>query len=299
MGYYFWRVTGDPLRMPYQVNRNTYAMAPYFIWQSSRPEPSYHHPLLRTFYTQWELSKFEKTQSLRGFLSSIVIKVYIVWLFYLGPLFLLTLLTAAAIGPYDLSWGQLDSSTRFLLIVGALSGAGLLPEVFFHSHYAAPMTCLIIALVLIAIRYLWNWQWRGERTGAAVVRAVTMVGIGLLVLRAAAKPLNLSVRPPLSVTWYAVDQQEPDRAPILAQLLAHTGPQLAIVRYTPAHNIHAEWVYNSYDIDSSKVVWARDMGPAQNEELIRYFKDRQVWMVEPDEAPARLTPYPEIGNPEK
>ena len=33
MGYYFWRVTGDPLLMPYQVDRQTYAMAPYFIWQ--------------------------------------------------------------------------------------------------------------------------------------------------------------------------------------------------------------------------------------------------------------------------
>ena len=36
MGYYFWRVTGDPFVMPYQVNRQTYAVAPYFIWQRPR-----------------------------------------------------------------------------------------------------------------------------------------------------------------------------------------------------------------------------------------------------------------------
>ncbi len=40
-GYYYHRVTGSALRMTYQVNRQTYAMAPYFLWQTPRPEPEY------------------------------------------------------------------------------------------------------------------------------------------------------------------------------------------------------------------------------------------------------------------
>ena len=43
MGYYYWRVTGTPFRMTYQVNRDTYATAPYFLWQSPKPEPAYNH----------------------------------------------------------------------------------------------------------------------------------------------------------------------------------------------------------------------------------------------------------------
>ena len=39
------------------------------------------------------------------------------------------------------------------------------------------------------------------------------------------------------------------------------------------------------------VVWARDMGVAKNQELIDYYKDRKVWLVEPDERPVRVTPY--------
>src|SRR6185312_13650984 len=34
MGYYDYRAFGSPLTLPYTVNRNTYAMAPYFVWQS-------------------------------------------------------------------------------------------------------------------------------------------------------------------------------------------------------------------------------------------------------------------------
>src|SRR3984957_13650971 len=54
MGYYFWRVTGHPLLMPYQVDRQTYAMAPYFIWQHSRPEPFYRPAVMRDFYQGWD-----------------------------------------------------------------------------------------------------------------------------------------------------------------------------------------------------------------------------------------------------
>jgi hypothetical protein len=64
-----------------------------------------------------------------------------------------------------------------------------------------------------------------------------------------------------------------------------------IVRYKPEHNPFDEWVYNQADIDNSKVVWARDMGD-QNNELIRYFSKRRVWLLEADENPVKLSFYP-------
>jgi len=50
-------------------------------------------------------------------------------------------------------------------------------------------------------------------------------------------------------------------------------------------------VYNPADIDGAKVLWARDMGPSQNKELIDYFRDRTVWLVEADDTPATVSPY--------
>ena len=37
VGYYNWRVTGDPLLLPQTLNRQTYAVAPYFAWETLQP----------------------------------------------------------------------------------------------------------------------------------------------------------------------------------------------------------------------------------------------------------------------
>jgi hypothetical protein len=69
-----------------------------------------------------------------------------------------------------------------------------------------------------------------------------------------------------------------------------------LVRYSAAHDPIQEWVYNKADIDASKLVWARDMTPEENRRLIDYFKDRHVWLLEPDCSPLQLRPYPETSQ---
>jgi hypothetical protein len=66
------------------------------------------------------------------------------------------------------------------------------------------------------------------------------------------------------------------------------GQHLVIVRYAPGHDPNLEWVYNAADIDHAKIVWARDMGQGDNLELLRYFSNRRVWIVEPDASPVRI-----------
>jgi hypothetical protein len=69
-----------------------------------------------------------------------------------------------------------------------------------------------------------------------------------------------------------------------------------MVRYSPDHNPIDEWVYNAPDIDDAKVIWAREMDAANNLELIHYYKDRNVWLLEPDANPAKLTVYPSLAQ---
>ncbi len=72
-----------------------------------------------------------------------------------------------------------------------------------------------------------------------------------------------------------------------------------MVRYDKDdHNIHDEWVYNGAEIDTAKVLWARELDPAQNAKLFAYFKDRKIWLVTPDTDNTYLEPYTPPGSPE-
>jgi hypothetical protein len=125
-----------------------------------------------------------------------------------------------------------------------------------------------------------------------------MVCLLMLVVRMGAKPLGLpEPRRWLAggspfATWCSLGPVNLERAAVLAQLERTPGSHLAIVRYGPHHPIDMhEWVYNEADINAAKVIWARDMAPAENKELIDYFHDRHVWLVDADATPPRVVPY--------
>ena len=62
-----------------------------------------------------------------------------------------------------------------------------------------------------------------------------------------------------------------ERASVIKELEDIGGRHLVFVRYSPDHNLHQEWVYNGADIDASKIVWARELSPEEDQKLISYF----------------------------
>jgi len=92
-------------------------------------------------------------------------------------------------------------------------------------------------------------------------------------------------------TWNAIDHGDPGgRAAVQQQLERAPGKHLVFVRYWPQHIFQREWVYNAADIDGARIVWARDLGAAEDEKLRHYYPDRTVWLLEPDARPPKLTP---------
>ena len=278
MGYYFWRVTGDPLVMPYQVDRQTYAMAPYFIWQHARPEPLYGHAVMRNFYQGWEYHDYLSGMTPLGYVRRWLYEIYALWKFYAGPALTIPLLAFGCIFR--------DRKMRLPLVVAGFVAAGTLLAVWTGAHYVAAATGLLFLLVVQCMRHLRVWCWAGKPVGAALVRAVPAICVAMICLRLCA----VATSAPIEQPWPRGNLK---RAAILHQL--ETGPDqhLIIVRYGPEHGSHIEWVYNRADIDGAKVVWARDMGEEQNQELLRYFSERRVWVLYADESPPRLEPYRE------
>jgi len=290
MGYYFWRTTGSPWETPHFLVARTYSGAPYFPWQALRPAPLYHHPVMRVYYREM-ISVYQKSRTVSGMVGIDLRVLIMLWEFYLGPALTLPLVVALATLPYGFSWRYVSGSTRFLLLVcGAVIAGSMLPIVFL-LHYEALITCAILAITLQAMRRL-----RSQPAGLFISRAVPVICLLILVLLASVKPLHMpKPRPWLqggAPVWYALAPTNLERAATLAELQQQPGRQLAIVRYGPHHDIgFHEWVYNEADIDRAEVVWARDMGPARNKELIDYFQDRHVWLVEADDDPPRVLPY--------
>ncbi len=273
-GYYYYRVTGNPLRMTYQVNRQTYSRAPYFLWQAPRPEPVYRHAIMRQFY-QREFSVYERSRTLAGFLRNLGEKIWSLWDFYLGPLLTIPLLA--------LPWIFRDRRMRFPLIACAVLFLGMLVETWTSPHYLAAGTGLLYLVLMQCLRHLRLWRWWGRAVGTALVRAIPVICCAMIVLRIAA----VAVRVPIEPTW---PRGNLERAAITRELQDLPGEHLVIVRYGPDHDLDREWVYNAAAIDESKIVWARDMGEMDNEELLQYFPNRHVWRLDADQPTPRLEP---------
>ncbi|MBV9343018.1 MAG: hypothetical protein JO159_19295, partial [Acidobacteria bacterium] len=294
MGYYFWRTTGSPFVSPYLVNARTYFPAPFFAWQVPRIAPVYHHAVMANFYRGWIMQQYEFARH-HPFLL-VLVRGIVTWFFFIGPLLTLPFLIICFVVPYGTSFRSLKYRTKFFLILsGAVLLAAMLP-IGFDPHYIAPATGAFYVLLVIAIETMRKWRPRNRPAGVRLVRAVPIIATLMLVLRAYLPSAATAEGPLHLATWYAPVVFNTYRAKILSQLGGIPGRHLVIVRYSPDHVTNNEWVYNAADIGNSKVVWARDMGEQKNSQLIAYFKDRKVWLIEPDMIPPTLFPY--TGNPD-
>ncbi len=221
---------------------------------------------------------------------SIIIKVLMLWFFFLGPLLTIPFLALGFVLPYGMSLKDLSKRTRFLLIVcGATLLAVLLP-VYANPHYAAPITTAIYALLMIAFQRIRHWRFRGKPSGIALIRATLGGAVALVLLREALPVFHLSlVNSNKPETWCSPWYQLLPRQAVEQKLQSEAGDHLVLVHYSPEHDPTEDWAWvnNAADIDRSKIVWAHDMG-LQNDELLRYFATRHVWLLEPDQNPIHL-----------
>lgn len=273
-GFYYYRVTGSPFVVAYQVNRSQYAMAPYFVWQHPRPEPAYHHAAMRDFY-RWELGEFERNRTFTGYVARGAEKVAAWWKFYLGPLLTVPLLA--------LPWVIQNRKMILPLVLCLAMAAAFAIQTWTFPHYFSPATGALYILLVQGLRYMQSWR-RRSGTGRAIVRAVPLLACAMILIRVVAAATHTPIEP----EW---PRGNLGRAAVLRQFRQVPGGQLVIVHYSDHHDVNQEWVWNAASIDDAKVVWARDMGENQNQELIHYFRDRRVWRINGDDPSPKPEPY--------
>ena len=275
-GCYYRRVTGSPFRMAYQVYSANYSRAPFFLWQAPGPELVFRHSVIRQF-SERELREYQDSRTVSGFFENTALRVWGLWGFYLGSILTIPLIAV----PHTLR----DRKMKFVLIASAVLLVGVLLETWTSPHYLAAGTAFFYIVVIQCMRHLRVWRHE-NKTGARLVGAVLICAFLMIVMRVTAVAAHVQIEP----AW---PRGNLERAAILHRLEKSSSNHLAIVAYGVNHDLNNEWVYNRADIDSARVVWARDMGDFKNEELRQYFSGSQVWRLFADESPPRLEAYKE------
>lgn len=278
MGYYNSRGTGSFFLMPYMVNERTYVSTPTLLWQSVRPPIHFANPQFNAFYNGWMHNLWLQGQSdtlkhAARHISSVITKfVY----FYMWPELCVPLVT--------LLWVLGDRRVRFLIIQTAFCFLAFLSVAWFQPHYAAPLAATFFALLVQAIRHLRRWKYGGRPVGIGLTRVIVLFAVILVPFHPHAATLGHIV--PSGIEYRAQFETQLDGTP---------GNHLVIVRYSPEHDVLVEWVYNRADIDRAKIVWAREIPGVDLSPLLNYFSGRNIWLVEPDASPPRITHY--LENP--
>jgi len=260
--WYNWRVTGNPLRLPYNEYIRQYAAAPAFVWQGPLRAPEYTDAVLRDAHLSFGID-YAEYSTLTGAVRKSYRKLARIATFYLGPFWPLILL----------AFPEFVRVRRFRLLLYslALCVSGILLTVGFQAHYAAPCTSVFVLLLVDTLRRTYR-QWRS--VGSILIIASPLAWIG-------AQTIGLyTPRPPNSLH---------QRPAVRGRIAAEPGRHVALVHYDPFHPLGQEWVYNEPAIDHSQVIWARDLGRERNRELMRYYSGRTFWLVEPDHPVPRIS----------
>jgi hypothetical protein len=272
LGYYNWRLTGNALLFPHVLNSRTYRTTGLFLWDHPKEPLEYHNQQFEDFYNGWEREDFKNTWVDVRKVSVEKLERSGSTYFWWGALLLLP----------GLPFVFFDRKMRLPILTFLLGTAGFLALIWSMSHYAAPLTCVVFLLLVQAIRHLRTIRISGRPMGLALSWAIVYL---------LANDVILSVPQHLCDQLQWTCKGDPSRAVILKELSNTPGKHLILVRYEPDHNLHDEWVYNGAEIDSAKVLWARDIDPVQNAKLFAYFKDRHIWFVNPDSDNTELVPY--------
>ena len=272
IGHYNSRLTGNAFLMPHALRTHTYHSSALFLWEESRPPLHYTNQQFEDFYNGWERENYRHTWNDVWRVSKEKISRGAHTFFWWGAVLL------APGMPFVLR----DKKMRLLLATIFIGALGVFAVIWSFAHYAAPFTCVIVALLVQSIRHLRTVTVANWPLGRWLSRAAML----LLVIETISYPARHQCDP---LAWTC--QGDPSRAAIQNHLSHEPGKHLIIVRYEPDHNIHDEWVYNGADIDAAKVLWARELDEPQNAKLLAYFKDRNVWLVEPDTDNTELIPY--------
>ena len=268
--WYQYRVTGDPRLPPYLLHQKLYGTPQTLYFQKPIPDA----PRIHRYRDIGDVFRWQYNQHQAGFSwAGESVRLGAFWQFYLQPLLAFPLFFLPLILRRRRLWAVFCAGLLLLL------GNAAYP--FFFAHYAAPLCGMLLLLIVQGMRYIRALRFRSMPAGVVLLGGILLAtGLGACA----------TVTAGLLEPWFVSATGTP-RALALQQLQEIGGKHLVFVRYSPHHSFHYGTVFNDADLDRAPVVWARQLDPASDKALARYFSHRDVWLFNPDELPVTLVPF--------
>ena len=265
-----WKaVTGSSFTLPYQLNQRIYGWPMTLPWLSV-PTVQYRHPEF-ALYHDFEVEEHRLVTVPALMPLGLEVKYSSAWRFFLGNMLCATFLFTSNI--------LTARRTRVVWLAGGVVLLAVITEQSGYPHYLSPIAPVIFLFLIQGFRYLVHCRLRTAKFGPAIVRTVVPVLFLLIGAHAAISPPGTPDAPPNYVSWCCNEVTSRDREQVVRRLEAIPGNHLVFVTYDLKFYDDFEWVYNEPDIDRARIVFARDMGPGKNRELLNYFSGRNVWRV--------------------
>ena len=277
-------VTGHWNTLPYMLSRYQYGVPTTFTFQ---PNPIPHRPLTPEQdldYRAQSIIHGDQADTLQSYVQRLLYRARYYRFFFLPPLYLALFAFLFTLRSRRASW------IVFTLLLFAL-GTNIYP--YFYPHYIAALTSLFLLISVSGLQKISEVTLHGSRIGSSVAYLLGILCIAPFLFwwsLHVAGPQDLS--PAFDYeTWNYLNYGDPEgRIAINRQLSRAPGKQLVFVHYSPRHRFR-EWIHNAANIDASRVVWAHDLGPIENQKLLRYYPHRTAWLLQPDTDPPQLSPY--------
>lgn len=281
LGVYFQTVTGNRFTPGYVLNEKEYGW-PLVLPGQKPTEPRFRHKELQQYY-EWEKGELEKKNSLAATATFAPWRVIMGWTFFIGP--------ALSIGLLHLKRVLANRRLRIIVVSAAACALPVFLEAG-YPHYLAPAAACLMAIAVQGLRYARASRIAPIRGRVAVPLAFSVLSllIGVHVIAAPLKIPYLGAQNNFH-SWCCVTTDGILRKKVETTVAAQPGMHVILIRYHHKEFKGIEWVYNGADIDGARIVWARDMGAARNEELVRYYPSRRFWIVDADDVPAVVRPY--------
>lgn len=273
------RVTGSWTTLPYQLSQYQYGVPASLTFQAD-PVPHLDLTPQQQLEYKAQLSfRGGDHETLKNYLLRLEYRVRFYRFFFLPALFVAIPFFLLALKEPRFQW-------VVLTLVLFAAGINFFPA--FQFHYLAAVTCLFVLVSVTGLSRLNRFRPEAAR----LILFLCAVHFAFWYTAHLFDAAHFSVAVRQYETWDALNHGNPERRiEVNRELAMKPGRLLVLVRYSPQHIFQEEWVYNDADIDAARIIWARDLGPAEDAKLLGYYPDRTVLLLEPDYRSPRLVPY--------